>query len=66
MYYFWTSNLSKEEKKERKELFGAFKEGLRPVKPYRWKLRNNQNILEIPVTTIPIVKIPFHLSYLLI
>jgi peptidoglycan-N-acetylglucosamine deacetylase len=65
MYYFWTSNLSKEEKKERKELFGSFKDGLRPVKPYKWKLSNNQTLLEIPVTTIPIVKIPFHFSYLL-
>jgi peptidoglycan-N-acetylglucosamine deacetylase len=65
MYYFWTSNLSKEEKKERKELFGSFKEGFRPLKPYYHKLPNNQKLLEIPVTTIPIFKIPFHLSYLL-
>lgn len=65
MYYFWTSNLSKEEKKERKELFGSFKEGFRPLKPYLWKLNNQDHLLEIPVTTIPIVKIPFHLSYLL-
>jgi len=65
LYYFWTSNLSKEERKERKELFGSFKDGLRPLKPYRWKLPNNETIIEIPVTTIPIFKIPFHLSYLL-
>ncbi|HEX2934263.1 MAG TPA: polysaccharide deacetylase family protein [Bacteroidales bacterium] len=65
MYYFWTSNLSKEEKKERKELFGSFKEGFRPLKPYLWSLNNRDHLLEIPVTTIPIVKIPFHLSYLL-
>lgn len=65
MYYFWTSGLSKEERKERKELFGTFKDGLRPLKPYRWKLSNNQTLLEIPVTTIPIIKVPFHLSYLL-
>jgi hypothetical protein len=65
LYYFWTSGLSKEERKERKELFGTFKDGLRPLKPYRWKLSNNQTLLEIPVTTIPIFKVPFHLSYLL-
>jgi len=65
LYYFWTSGLSKEERKERKELFGTFKDGLRPLKPYHWKLSNNKTLLEIPVTTIPIVKIPFHLSYLL-
>jgi peptidoglycan-N-acetylglucosamine deacetylase len=65
LYYFWTSNLSKEERKERKELFGSFKDGLRPLKPYHWKLSDNKSILEIPVSTIPVFKIPFHLSYLL-
>ena len=65
MYYFWTANLSKEEKEERKGLFGSFKDGLRPLKPYYWQLPNNEKILELPVTTIPIVKTPFHLSYLL-
>ncbi len=65
MYYFWKSNLSKEEKKERKELFGSFHEGFRKLKPYFWKFPNNRKLLEIPVTTTPIFKIPFHLSYLL-
>jgi len=65
LYYFWTSGLSKEERKERKELFGTFKDGLRPLKPYQWKLANNETIIEIPVTTIPVFKVPFHLSYLL-
>jgi peptidoglycan-N-acetylglucosamine deacetylase len=65
LYYFWTSKLSKEERKERKELFGSFKAGLQPLKPYNWKFSNAQTLLEIPVTTIPFFKIPFHLSYLL-
>jgi peptidoglycan-N-acetylglucosamine deacetylase len=65
MYYFWTANLSKEERETRKELFGAFKDGLRPVKPYRWKLENGETLVELPVTTIPIIKTPFHFSYLL-
>lgn len=65
LYYFRTANLSKAEKKERKELFGSFKDGLWPLKPYYWQLANNKKILEIPVTTVPIIKIPFHLSYLL-
>jgi peptidoglycan-N-acetylglucosamine deacetylase len=64
-YYFWKSKLTKEEKESRKELFGSFKEGFYPLKPYDWKLGNNQTLLEIPVTTIPIFKIPFHQSYLL-
>ena len=65
LYYFWTANLSKEEKEERKDLFGSFRNGRQPVKPYYWKLRHDETILEIPVTTIPIIKTPFHFSYLL-
>jgi hypothetical protein len=64
MYYFKKSDLSKEEKKARKELFGKFSEGFRSNKPYYHDLKDNKKLLEIPVTTIPILKIPFHLSYL--
>jgi len=65
LYYFWKSNLSKEERKGRKELFGSFKDGFRPTKPYLWKLNDDSTLLEIPVTTMPVFKIPFHMSYLL-
>jgi len=65
LYYFWSSHLSKQEKKERKDLYGSFKDGLRPVKPYLWQLPSGKELLEIPVTTMPIFKIPLHLSYLL-
>ncbi len=64
-YYFWTSNLSKEERKIRKNLFGHFNDGLRSIKPYYWDINSNEKLLEIPVSTIPVLKIPFHLSYLL-
>ncbi len=64
-YYFWKSKLSKEEKKNRKELFGSFKEGFYPLKPYNWDFENKKTLLEIPVTTMPVFKIPFHQSYLL-
>jgi hypothetical protein len=65
MYYFWKSDLSRQEKKDRKELFGKFSEGFRKLKPYYHNLNGNKRIMEIPVTTIPVIKIPFHLSYLL-
>ena len=64
-YYFWKSNLSKEEKESRKELFGSFKESFYPLKPYTWRFKNKKTLLEIPVTTMPVFKIPFHQSYLL-
>jgi peptidoglycan-N-acetylglucosamine deacetylase len=65
MYYFKKSNLSKEEKKARKELFGKFSEGFRKLKPYQWDLGEGKNLMEIPVTTMPVFKLPFHQSYLL-
>jgi peptidoglycan/xylan/chitin deacetylase (PgdA/CDA1 family) len=61
-YFFATSRLSKEEKEQRKALFGTFADAFRPVKPFRWKLRARE-LLEIPVTTMPFAKIPVHLSY---
>jgi len=64
-YYFWKSNLTQEEKEKRKKLFGGFREGFRPVKPYYLQISDENKILEIPVTTIPIFKTPFHLSYLI-
>lgn len=65
IYYFWTSRLTKEEKEVRRYLFGKFSDGYRPLKPYYMNLGQEGNLLEIPVTTIPVFKIPFHLSYLL-
>jgi hypothetical protein len=65
MYYFRKSDLTKEEKKARKELFGKFSEGFRKLKPYKWDLGGGKNIIELPVTTMPVFKIPFHLSYLI-
>lgn len=64
-YYFWTARLSKEERERRRALFGKLSDGLRPNGPYRWQLGGGRSILEIPVTTFPLVRTPFHLSYLL-
>lgn len=63
-YFFSTSSLSAEEKEQRKELFGTWKDALRPVKPFRWRIEDQQ-LLEMPVTTMPIFKTPIHLSYIL-
>lgn len=63
-YYFWTAKLTAEERRKRSILFGQFRDGFRPAGAYRWKL-DDRSLLEIPVTTIPGFKVPFHLSYLL-
>lgn len=65
LYFLWTAELSAEERARRAALFGSFRDGLRPVRPYHWQLGGRRSLLEIPVTTIPVVKVPFHLSYLL-
>ena len=64
-YYFMTAKLTPAQRRERAQLFGSFADGLRPVKPYHWRLPSGRTLLELPVTTVPVVKVPFHLSYLL-
>jgi len=63
-YYFFNAKLDPEEKKKRAKLFGTLADGLKPIKVYKWKTPSG-SITEIPVTTIPIVRSPFHLSYLI-
>ncbi len=63
-YYFRTAKLSPEEREQRRKLFGTLRDGTRPIKPYRWQM-DEGIMLELPVTTLPMFKIPFHLSYLL-
>jgi hypothetical protein len=63
-YFLMTSRLSREEVRRREALFGSFLDGFRPLNPYQWRL-DHMTLLEIPVTTVPIVRVPFHVSYIL-
>ncbi|HVF49566.1 MAG TPA: polysaccharide deacetylase family protein [Pyrinomonadaceae bacterium] len=63
-YYFMTAKLTDEEREKRKALFGTLRDGLQPVKPYRWRV-GGALLTEIPVTTMPLFKLPIHVSYLL-
>jgi hypothetical protein len=64
MYYFMSTKLTKEQRAERKQLFGKFSEGFRPLKPFAWNFPEGQ-LTEIPVTTMPLFKAPIHASYIL-
>jgi len=64
-YFLATARMSAEQRRERSHLFGSVADGLRPAGAYQWRLGNGRRLLEIPVTTIPGVKFPFHMSYLL-
>ncbi len=64
LYYFMSTSLSREQRAERKQLFGKFSEGFRSLRPYQWP-GIEPPLLEIPVTTMPVFKAPIHVSYLL-
>lgn len=63
-YYFRGADLAPDEAEERSALFGAFSDGFKPNRPHRWNLEGG-SLMEIPVTTFPVAKVPFHFSYLL-
>jgi len=63
-YYFLTAKLTPEERRERKLLFGTLSETMRPLKPYVWRTAEG-GIPEIPVTTMPLFRVPIHVSYVL-
>lgn len=63
-YYFMTAKLSAEEREQRKALFGGFKDGFQPLNPYRWSVEE-RSLVELPVSTLPIFKVPIHFSYVL-
>jgi peptidoglycan-N-acetylglucosamine deacetylase len=72
-YYFFTARLSPEERRQRRRLFGGISEGFRPLRPYWWQFGERASgalapparLLEIPVTTLPLFRVPIHFSYLL-
>lgn len=63
-YYFATGQFSAEQRERLNRLFGSWKDGLRPLKPYRWCF-DGISLLEMPVTTFPCFRVPIHLSYVM-
>jgi peptidoglycan/xylan/chitin deacetylase (PgdA/CDA1 family) len=63
-YYFFRSPLRTEDRRQRQALFGTLRDGLRPLRPYAWEVEGKP-LVEIPVTTMPLARIPFHASYVL-
>lgn len=61
-YYFFSSRLDRQQRQQRKALFGRVGDGFGPLRPHR--LQQSQ-LLEIPVTTMPWAKVPIHLSYVM-
>lgn len=64
-YYFrGAGDLTERERAERESLFGSARDGLRRNTPYRWEF-DDRELIEVPVTTFPGLRTPFHVSYLL-
>jgi hypothetical protein len=63
-YYFMHSHLNRSDREKRNHLFGDWNAGFGPLRPYRMAF-GQSSILEIPVTTMPWLKVPFHLSYVM-
>jgi peptidoglycan-N-acetylglucosamine deacetylase len=62
-YYFTTAKFNAEQRHERAMLGGTLRDALRPIKPYRWQMET-ATVIEIPVTTMPLIRTPIHVSYL--
>lgn len=63
-YYMRTTQLSSDQLSDRSRLFGTWRDGLQSIAPYRW-LVDGRSIIELPITTAPGLRIPMHMSYLL-
>ncbi|MBT8246465.1 MAG: polysaccharide deacetylase family protein [Acidimicrobiia bacterium] len=63
-YYFRSTSLSSAEAEKRSALFGSARDALLPNSPYEWDLGTGR-LAEIPVTTMPLARVPIHVSYLL-
>lgn len=68
LYYFMTSKLTPAERGQRKQLFGTVQDGFRSNQPYLWSIKDkgiSSQLVEIPVTTMPFLRLPIHVSYIL-
>ncbi len=62
--YFRTADLDAEQRAERAQLYGSWSDGVRPLTPYRFRV-GDTTMLELPVSTFPGLRVPIHISYLL-
>lgn len=63
LYYFVRTRLDRNEQKTRGRLFGRMTDGFRSLRPYAWSIDGNR-LTELPVTTMPLLRLPIHLTYL--
>lgn len=62
--YFRRADLDATQRAEREHLYGGWRDGTRPLRPYRWTV-DGSTLVEMPISTLPGLRIPIHVSYLL-
>jgi hypothetical protein len=62
--YFRRARLDETQRAEREHLYGSWSDGTRPLRPYRWSV-DGDTLLEMPISTLPGLRVPIHVSYLL-
>ena len=63
-FFLRSPDVSPEEREKLKKLFGKFSDGFQTLKPHYIE-SGGRKMVEIPVSTFPVVKTPFHASYLM-
>lgn len=63
-FFLRSPDIDDAEREKMKKLFGKFSDGLQTLKPH-FVMAGERPIVEIPVTTFPLVKTPIHASYLM-
>lgn len=61
LFFFLNSKLSAEEKEQRRGLYGKFSDAFGTLHPFAWE----NGLIEVPVTTMPIFRLPVHTTYLM-
>jgi peptidoglycan/xylan/chitin deacetylase (PgdA/CDA1 family) len=61
LYYFFQSGLSRAERRRRGAMYGRWRDALLPNRPR--PLPRHPGLVSIPVTTFPLLRVPFHMSY---
>jgi hypothetical protein len=62
-YFRRTASPEAADEADRRELFGTFCDGLRPIRPYVVDTAAGP-LVEIPITTLPLIRLPIHMTYL--
>jgi len=61
LFFFFNSKLGSAEKEQRKGLYGKFSDAFGTLNPFAW----DNGLIEIPVTTMPLFRLPVHATYLM-